>query len=183
MIVCFFLIIFTFFLHFFASYSFCTVPSFSPAAGLPCPLPVSFLHLFLLNQLFLTPPLLLCTLSLPFFLPSPLPFLIKASGRISSLLLSSVPLLRSLPLQSPLSEGLEWGWQIVWSWMLILGDRHHMSHSHNHRASLNCLTPLPTHLLPHPSTLAAQHSSAKQELLVQTQTVHTQHGLNRYSIL
>lgn len=44
----------------------------------------------------------------------------------------------SPPLQSlSLSEGPEWGRQIVWSWMLILGDRHHMSHSHNHRAPFN----------------------------------------------
>lgn len=129
-------------------------------------LPDSFHFPFLLRASFffplltssLYPPNLLSITSPPSFPPFLLPFLIKALARIPShLLLSprSMPLLLSLPPSVPpphlslslllnlsLSEGPEWGRQIVWSWMLILGDRHHMSHSHNHRAPLN--PPIPT---------------------------------------
>lgn len=107
---------------------------------------LSFTALYLLPSSFPSYPLFS-----HLFLLASLAFLIKVLEGISShLLLSpySVPLLLSLSLPffpppraslcSLFNLSLSWGpgrgQRIVWSWMLILGDRHHMSHSHNHRA-------------------------------------------------
>lgn len=66
----------------------------------------------------------------------------------------------SPPINRSPSKGPEWGRQIVWSWMLILGDRHHMSHSHNHRA-----TPL----------LLAKHSSTAKNCPWYKQKLYSTH--------
>lgn len=100
----------------------------------------------------------------PFLVPTPLPLSyqcisedVKPPPVPTSIGVpaSIPPSATSLLLNRSFWEGPEWGWQIVWSRMLILGDRHHMSQSHNHRAPFNSLTPL----------LARQHSSTAKLLL------------------
>lgn len=86
--------------HFF-SCSLSTMPPFALPAGLLFLFYSSPFSALFLQITFSSVPFSCAAFFPPLFsLPSPLPFLIKASGRISRRLLPSVPLLRSLPLQS-----------------------------------------------------------------------------------